>query len=199
MHDRDRALQLGVPKVGVEARELARGEHPLVDDRPRGEARDHEVRPGGELGDATDHVQLALERVLVGGELRRRGDDDLPHERRDRARRLADVAQVDRHVAPADDALALGLDDAGEEPLELRGARRVVAREEAHAHAVLPGGREGVAQDPAEEPVVVSEQPTRIRQPTASAGTADAPPGTTSTGAQTLKIGPGRCSKRREE
>ena len=63
--DREGAPQLRVAQVGVEARELGRGQHPLVDDGPR---RDRGERDLGraQLGDPPDHEQLALERVLVG-------------------------------------------------------------------------------------------------------------------------------------
>src|SRR5438045_9712516 len=36
---RDRAREIGIAKVGVESGELIGAEHPLVDHRPRGEAR----------------------------------------------------------------------------------------------------------------------------------------------------------------
>ena len=67
----------GSQQVRVAGRELRRHQHPLVDDRLRGEAREDQVGPGGELGDAADHVELALERVLVAGELVGSGDDEL--------------------------------------------------------------------------------------------------------------------------
>ena len=60
-----RGLRPRVLQVGVVAEQLRRREHPLVDDRARAEARDHELRARRELGHAADHVQLALERVLV--------------------------------------------------------------------------------------------------------------------------------------
>ncbi len=83
------------------------------------------------------------------------------------------MAQVERHVAPADDALALGLDGVGEEALELGGARGVLAREEAHRDAVLPGRREVVADDGAEEPVGKLEQdPRAVARPRVGAGRA---------------------------
>ena len=70
--DRERALQLGVAQVGVEARQLRRGQHPLVDERARAEARDRERRARLELGDPAGDEQAALELVLVDRRRRRR-------------------------------------------------------------------------------------------------------------------------------
>ncbi len=118
VHERERALEALVAQVGIEARELRRGQHPLVDERPGREARDDELRPGRELGDAPDDVELPLERVLIRRELGRGCDDELLDDWRDRACRLADVREIERDVAPADDALAFR----GDGRLE-RGAR----------------------------------------------------------------------------
>ena len=107
MDERERALERRVAQVGIEARELRRGQHPLVDERPRGEARDDELRPGGELGDAPDDVQLPLERVALEALGRH---DELADARHRRARGAADVRVVDGDVAPADEPLALLLD-----------------------------------------------------------------------------------------
>ena len=78
-----------VLQVGVVAAELRRGQHPLVDDRARGEARDDRVGAALELEPAADHVELALERVLVGDAASRGRDDELPDERRGRGRGAA--------------------------------------------------------------------------------------------------------------
>ena len=64
-------------RSGEEAAELRSRQHPLVDERPRREARDHELGAGGELGDPADHVEPALECRPVTGELGRRGDEEL--------------------------------------------------------------------------------------------------------------------------
>ena len=123
--ERERRLRPLVLQVGVVAQQLRRREHALVDDRARAERRDDEVRPGGELGDAADHVELALEGVLVGRELGRGGDDELLDVRREPVGGDADVVLLDRDVAPGHHALALGLDGLREELLELvAGARR---------------------------------------------------------------------------
>ena len=63
--ERQRGLGPLVLQVGVVAQQLRRGEHALVDDRAARERGDDEVRPGGQLGHPADHVELALERVLV--------------------------------------------------------------------------------------------------------------------------------------
>ena len=45
-----------------------------------------ELGPGGALGDAADHVELALERVLVGGQLVASADEELPDDGREELR-----------------------------------------------------------------------------------------------------------------
>ena len=87
VHERERADDALVAQVDEVAPQLRRREHPLVDDRPRREARDHELGAGRVLGDATDHVQLALEGVLV--EAVRGADEELADARREELRRLA--------------------------------------------------------------------------------------------------------------
>ena len=147
----ERGLGPRVLQVGVVAEQLRGGEHALVDDRAARERRHDEVRAGGELGDAADHVELALEGVLVGLALRRPGRD---HELLDVGREVvggdADVVLVDRDVAPADDALALGLDRARQQRLEL-GAPLVVLGQEADGDAVAAGRRELFADDAAQQ------------------------------------------------
>ena len=105
--ERERGLRARVREVREVAQDLRAREHALVDDRAAAEARDDELRAGGDLGHAADHVQLALERVLVGRELVGRGHDELLDVRRVEVGRDADVVLVDRDVAPGDDALAL--------------------------------------------------------------------------------------------
>ena len=123
--EHERALRARVADVRVAGLELRRHEHALVDDRLRGEAREDQVGPGGELGDAADDVELALEGVLVAGELVGSGDDELLDDRRGRGGGVADGCEVHRDVAPADDALALGLDRARRRAAAARrGARR---------------------------------------------------------------------------
>jgi hypothetical protein len=171
--ERERRGEPRVAQVGEVARELRRRQHPLVDERPRGEARDREVGAGGELGDAADHVELALERVLVARQLRRGGDDDLADPRLVPGRRLPGDGLVHGHVAPADEALALGRDGVGEELLEL-GCTPGVAGEEDDADAVGSRGRQLPADGVAEERVRQLDQ-----DPRAVAG---------------LGIGPGRAA-----
>ena len=106
--------------------------------------------PGGQLGAAADHVQLALERVAF--EVRRGGDEQLTDQRRDPRGGVADVARVDGNVAPADDALSLLFDRRLEQTLEL-GPTRGLSRQEAHSDAVAPGRRQLVVESSAEERV----------------------------------------------
>ena len=156
--ERERGLGPRVLQVGVVAEQLRGGEHALVDDRAARERRHHEVRAGGELGHAADHVELALERVLVVQALRRgRGDHELLDVGREVVGGDADVVLVDRHVAPADDALALGLDGARQQRLEL-GAPLVVLGQEADGHAVAARGREVVADETTQQLIGELEQ-----------------------------------------
>ena len=142
MDERERRLRPRVLQVGVVAQQLRRREHALVDDRAARERRDHEVRPGRQLGHAADHVELALERVLVARQLGRRGDDELLDVGREPVGGDADVVLLDRDVAPGDDALALGLDRLGEQPLELvRGAPRSCGRKQTATPYCPAGGR----------------------------------------------------------
>ena len=133
--ERQRRLRARVLEVGVVAQQLRAGEHALVDDRAAGERRDHELRAGGDLRHAADHVQLALEGVLVQRQLVGRGDDEVLDVRREEVGRDADVVLVHRHVAPLDDALALVGDRGLEQLLELLAAV-LLARQEADADAV---------------------------------------------------------------
>ena len=80
------------------------------------------------------------------------GDDELPDERCGRGCRAPGELGVDRHVAPADDRLALVLDDRREQLLELVPALGVVG-EEAHRDAVAPGRGQLLRDDGAEERV----------------------------------------------
>ncbi len=159
--ERQRGLRARVEQVREAGPELRRHQHSLVDDRLRGEAREDQVGPGGELGDAADHVELALEGVLVGGELRRGSDDELPDDGRRLACGLADSAQVDRDVTPADDALALRHDRVGKQLLELCLAGSIVARQETDGDAVLTRRRQLVADETAKELVGHLEQDPR--------------------------------------
>jgi hypothetical protein len=133
-HPRDHPLVL---EVGEVVRQLQGGEHALVDDRAAREAGDREARHLALLDHPTDHVELALEGVLVldavGG-----GHEQLPDAGRAGARHRAAVLRLDRHVAPADHALALVLDGALDQPLGVLAGVLVVGQE-ADGHAVAPG------------------------------------------------------------
>ena len=113
-------------EVRVVPRQLRAGEHALVDDRLRAEARDREVVARRALDHAADHVDLALERVLVAVQLL--ADEDLPDRRLDLGGARARHGVVHRHVAPAEQRLPLRGDRALDQRLELGAARIVVAR-----------------------------------------------------------------------
>jgi hypothetical protein len=148
--ERERRLRARVLQVGVVAEQLRRRQHALVDDRAARQAGDDEVRARGLLGDPADHVELALERLRVAGQVLRGGDDELLDVGREVVGGDADVVLVDRDVAPADGALALLLDRADEELLELLAALRVL-REKADGDAVVAEWRQPVAEDALEQ------------------------------------------------
>ena len=137
VHERQAGLGPRVLQVAVEVGELKAREHPLVDHGARGQAGHHQVGRGP-LGDAADHEQLALERVLVaqpvGG-----GHEELADGGCAGARARSRGGERDRDLAPAYDPLALGDHGALEQRLEL-GAPLGVGGQEAHGHAVAPGG-----------------------------------------------------------
>ena len=140
VHERQARGDARVAQVGEVARQLGRGQHPLVDHRPAREARHRELGAGLALDHPADHVQLALERFLVldllGGL-----DHHLADQRRGQPGGVADVALVDRDVAPPDRPLALGLDRPLDHLLE-HGAALGIGRQVEDADAVAAGRRQ---------------------------------------------------------
>ena len=134
VHEREAAHEALVAQVGEVARELRSREHALVDHGAAREAGDREPVELGALHHAADHVELALERVLVGDALAR-AHEQLADVRRGAAGDPAALARHHRHVAPAEHPLALGLDGPLDQPDGV-GAGAVLAREEADRHAV---------------------------------------------------------------
>ncbi len=91
-------------------------------------------------GALADDVELALERI-GDGNAATAADKHLADDRLELDRGLRQVAVIHRHVAPAEEMLALVLDGALD--LVFTGdARGRVARQEHHADAVLAGGRQ---------------------------------------------------------
>ncbi len=154
---RDHAL---VAQVGEVVGQLGRREHPLVDQGARGAGGDRQLRAAGPLGHAADHVELALPRQ-AGLDVARGGDEQVADDRRGGAGRVAHVVGVDRHVAPAEHALALGVDDLLQAALDLV-APGLVAGQEADGDAVAPGRGEARRRDRSHE---------RIRHPDEDPGT----------------------------
>ena len=160
VHQRERALRPRVLQVRVVAQQLRGREHALVDDRAARERRDHEVRAGGQLGHAADHVELALERVLVARELRRGRHDELLDVRGEPVGGDPDVVLLDRDVAPGHDALALGLHRGRQQLLEL-GAALLLLGQEADGDAVLARRRQVGPDHPAQQLVGQLQQHPR--------------------------------------
>ena len=82
-----------------------------------------------------DHVELALERILVHV-ARPARDEHLPDHRLDFLRAHGQASVARRHVAPAEQHLAFGVDRALDLLLARHAGRRLL-RQEHHAHAVL--------------------------------------------------------------
>ncbi|CAB4881877.1 unannotated protein [freshwater metagenome] len=135
VHECHRAREALVAQVGEEPGDLVRDQHSLVDAGARGEARCVEVLTRGQLDDAADHVELALECVAIGGRIPLRADEDLTDERTRAVRGLPDVCDVDGDVAPAEDVLTLCADRLFNE-FDQRCALGLILREEAHPDAV---------------------------------------------------------------
>ena len=145
----------GLLQVAVEAADIMGQQQALIDHRAGGEgwACKAAVMAGSlcflarslqrVLGLLADGQQLALERVLVLG-VRARGHDRLADQRHAVQHGLAQAGGIGRHVAPAQQLLALDLD----EMLELLDhdlARLGFARQEAHGHGIVAGRRQGDA------------------------------------------------------
>jgi hypothetical protein len=150
VHEREGRDEQRVGEVVVEGGNLLGEQHPLVDDRPRRQARQVEAlglrHPGGAhplLHALADGVEAALERVLVGGAAAR-GDEDLPDVRHDGARDRAGRLLVHREPAPAEELLPLLADHLLEDALALVLLVHL-AREEDHADAVRARGGQGDA------------------------------------------------------
>ena len=123
MHERQRRLDVGVRQIGKHAVDLRRRQHALVDQRLRRQADDVEVFRFA-LDALADDIELALEGdgTKVPSSLGRRhfpgrrhicaANKQLLESRGDRGGRLADLREVDRHVAPAQQGLALLANDA---------------------------------------------------------------------------------------
>ena len=157
VHQRQRRREVGIGQVGEHRTELVRVQHPLVHDGVRRQAGDVEqlLVVGGDAGETVDgvldaladDVQLPLEPFMrgVGSAFARRrsararlrrGNEDLFEGRLDGDGARTDQTVVGRHVAPANQALALFGDDPGEDVLD-GGFRGSGVRQEDDADAVL--------------------------------------------------------------
>ena len=142
VHHRQRDDHGLVLQVAVVLADLVREQHALVDERARRHRRHVELLAVAELQRLdrvarllADDVELALERVLVHRGRPAR-DEHLPDHRLDLLRAQREAAVVGRHVAPAEQDLALARDRALD--LLLAGhPRGGLLRQEHHADAVL--------------------------------------------------------------
>ena len=147
VHHRQRRHHRLVGEVEIELADLVREQHALVDDRARRHRRDVELlavaqaqRLDRVAGALADHVELALQRILV--EIAHAAaDEHLADHRLDLLRALGQPAVVGGHVAPAQQHLAFR-DDRALDFLLARHPRRRLARQEHHADAVLADRRQ---------------------------------------------------------
>jgi hypothetical protein len=124
MHQRQRRLEARIAQILEIIAELGRQQHALVDSRPRRQRHGIEALRArvlelidGIRDDLTQDEQLALEFVLARhvGAL---ADEDLAMRRLGRDDALAEAGIVDRHVAPAEESLALCHDHALDDRLD---------------------------------------------------------------------------------
>ena len=135
VHDRQRRLHALVAQVGEELVELLGGEHALVDEGARRQAREVDLRLV--LGALAQAVGETVELDARAG-LARRGDEHQRERRHRAARHGAENVGVDGHVAPREDLQAL----LGGERLDVgAGLRGLVGLDgqERHARGVRTG------------------------------------------------------------
>ena len=151
MHHRNRGFHVRIDQIEVVAFDLRGEQEPLVDDRPRRQAGNVEELLLSELRTAhdrfdpfADHVQLPLEGGLIERATLQRcpwPDEDLPHGRLDRERRMPQLRVVARHIAPAENRLAFFGHDLGKLLLAPDALARF-GRQEDHPDGVLASRRQ---------------------------------------------------------
>ena len=151
MHQAERRLCQRIAEILIKALDLRGQQQALVDHGARGEGRHVELRQAGQLvlllqvdqrvlGLLADGEDLALEGVLVG-ELGAAAHDRHADHRHALDHRLAQARRVGRHVAPAQELLALDLDEMLQ-ALDRELPRRLVLRQEAKGDGVVAGRRQ---------------------------------------------------------
>jgi hypothetical protein len=139
VHQREGRLHAGIVEIPVEGLDLARHQQTGEHEGAAREARNVEEARApvrGVLEHATDHVELALEGVLLQTCAGRH--EGLPYDRQPGARVAPDGARVVGNLAPPEHVLSLGVDQLLEEP-HLTVAFERVLGEEDHARRVGPG------------------------------------------------------------
>ena len=146
VHHRQRRDHRLVGKIEIELADLMSEQHPLVDDGARRQRRDVEFlavaqphRLDRVAGALADHVELALQRILV--EIAHAAaDEHLADYRLDFLCAFGQAAVVGGHVAPAEQHLAFRQDRALDFLLA-RHPRGRFPRQEHHADAIVADGR----------------------------------------------------------
>ncbi len=146
VNHRERRHHALVGEIDEILADLVREQHPLVDERSRRHRGNVELLAVAKLerldrvaGFLADDVELALERVLVHRGSAR--DEHLADDGLDFLRAQRQSGVVGRHVAPAEQHLALARDRALD-LLHARHARGGLLRQEHHADAVLADRRQ---------------------------------------------------------
>jgi hypothetical protein len=161
MHEGEGRLEFRIDEVREHPLDLVRAQHPLVDERARGEARKVEElllrrveRAHGVLDPLANDVELALEGGLIGDTGAAR-DEDLLDARFHRHRARAERPVIRGRRPPAEHALAFLLGDVMEEPARFL-TERGVPRQEHEAGSVGAVRRQRDAEPrglPAEETI----------------------------------------------
>jgi hypothetical protein len=157
VYEGQRRFHVGIAEIRERRLDLRRGEHALVDQRARRQARDVEpLSPDGRkrvdrmLHSLADDIQLALEgqRVLREGvaEVGGGADEKLLDRGTVGARGRAEVIVFDRHVPPPEEVLSLLDDHACHELLDSQPGAGL-GGEKHGADSVAARGRQGEAQE----------------------------------------------------
>ena len=150
VHEGEGGLRALVHQIGVVRVEPPREHHALEADGAGGESDDVEAvapePPALDRAhyDLADDEELAFERVHIRA-ARPPANEQLANSRFGGLDALAENGRIDRHVPPAEEGLTLRRDDLGERLLA-GAARRLVPRQQHHAHPVAARSRKVEAE-----------------------------------------------------
>ena len=143
VHQRQRRFEALVQQIGIIRLDLRRDKHALVDDGARRKAggiiRGHLAAVADGVGRAfADDVEHALKIEWIGADALAAPDKDLAYNGLAFEGRIAELAVVDGHVAPAQERLSFFFYNTRQRFLA-DGARFFIARDKEHTDAVGTG------------------------------------------------------------